>query len=105
RQEGQTLGSYSDDLFESLRDDPAFFARISLFSYLDDELVRTTLDQEFRAAAERLTPVLEAAITDMGRRPRGPSSLQDLIVSLSALLEGLCLKYRVDPHRTPDLPT
>ena len=105
RRVDRTLGTYADEVIEAVRDDPAFFARVSLFSYLDDELVRTTLDAEFRAAAERLEPVLATAVADMGRRPRSDTALQDLTVALSALLEGLCLKYRVDPDRTPDLPT
>lgn len=104
RDEQRTLREWANELFESVRDDPAFFARISLFSYLDDELVRTTLDAEARVAIERLEPVLAAAVSDMGRRPRSTGALTDLAVQLGALLEGLCLKHRVDPARTPDLP-
>jgi AcrR family transcriptional regulator len=104
RGEQQTLREWANDLFDSVRDDPAFFARISLFAYLDDELVRSTLDQESRAAIDRLRPVLAAAVADMGRRPRSEGALGELAVQLAALLEGLCLKYRVDPDRTPDLP-
>jgi AcrR family transcriptional regulator len=104
RGEQQTLRDWANDLFDSVRDDPAFFARVSLFAYLDDEQVRTTLDEEARSAIDSLQPVLAAAVADMGRRPRSEGALRDLAVELAALLEGLSLKYRVDPEQTPDLP-
>lgn len=104
RGEPQTLREWANELFDTVRADPAFFARVSLFAYLDDEEVRSTLDLEARAAIDRLQPVLASAVEDMGRRPRSEGALRDLTVELAALLEGLSLKYRVDPDRTPDLP-
>jgi AcrR family transcriptional regulator len=99
-----TLREYANSLFDSFRDDPAFFARISLFSYLDDELVRGCLDREFRTSIDGVLPVLAGAVTAMGRRPRSDDALRDLAVSISSLLEGLCLRYRISPGRAPDLP-
>ena len=104
RGEQQTLREWANELFDTVREDPAFFARVSLFAYLDDEVVRATLDSEARSAIDRLQPVLAAAVSDMGRRPRSEGALRDLAIELAALLEGLSLKYRVDPERTPDLP-
>jgi len=104
RGEPQTLREWANELFDTVRADPAFFARVSLFAYLDDESVRATLDREARDAIDGLQPVLAAAVADMGRRPRSNGALRDLAVQLAALLEGLSLKYRVDPERTPDLP-
>lgn len=98
------LREYANALFDSLSRDPAFFARVALFSYLDDESVRDCLDEEFRAAVERVTPVLAATVSAMGRRPRTPTALQELAVAVGALLEGLCLQHRIDPARTPDVP-
>jgi len=99
-----SLRGFANALFDSLSSDPAFFARISLFSYLDDEFVRGCLDEEFRTAIERTTPVLADAVEAMGRRPRSAGALTEMAVAISALLEGLCLQYRLDPSRTPDLP-
>ena len=40
----------------------------------------------------------------MGRTVADDESLWALAVSVSALLEGLCLQRQIDPERTPDLP-
>jgi hypothetical protein len=40
----------------------------------------------------------------MGRQVADDRALWDLAVSIGALLEGLCLQYRIDPSRTPDVP-
>ncbi|MDQ2677169.1 MAG: TetR/AcrR family transcriptional regulator [Actinomycetota bacterium] len=99
-----TLRTYSNTLFDSLANDPTFFARISLFSYLQDDAVRSSLDADFRQSVEFGLPVLEHAITTMGRTVSGPEALRALAVSVSALLEGLSLQRQIDPARTPDLP-
>lgn len=99
-----SLRDYANALFDSMRDDPSFFARVSLYSYLDDEFVRGCLDEEFRAAIDRVVPILGDTVSAMGRRPRSDSALVDLAVSVGALLEGLCLQHRIGPDRTPDVP-
>jgi AcrR family transcriptional regulator len=105
RPEDPSLRGYANALFDSMKDDPAFFARVSLFSYLDDELVRSSLDEDFRSSIERVLPVLAASITRMGRRPRSASAVRQLAVSVGALLEGICLRHRVDPASTAELPS
>ena len=99
------LGELADALFERVREDPGFFARISLFAYLHDEAVSTAIDQEFRTTVELALPAIDAAVTSMARRFTNDDARWDLAVSLAALLEGLCLQYRIDPARTPELPT
>jgi len=99
-----TLREYANALFDSMSQDPAFFARISLFSYLHDEAVRASLDSEFVETLDRIAPALEQALTDMDRRIREGSTLMDFAVAVSALLEGLCLQYRISPERTPEIP-
>jgi AcrR family transcriptional regulator len=99
-----TLREYANAVFDSMSQDPAFFARISLFSYLHDEAVRADLDSEFVETLGRITPALEQALSDMDRRIREGSTLMDFAVAVAALLEGLCLQYRISPERTPDIP-
>lgn len=99
-----TLREYGNALFDSLRSDPSFFARISLFSYLDDDRVRAGLDRSFRESVELTLPVLDDAIARMGRRLVDGATTWDFAVAIAALLEGLCLQYRISPQRTPDLP-
>ncbi len=98
------LQRYGNALFDSLASDPTFFARISLFSYLQDDAVRTSLDEDFRSSIEFALPVLEQAITSMGRAVADQDALWALAVSLSAVLEGLSLQRHIDPARTPDVP-
>ncbi len=99
-----TLREYGNALFDSLSNDPAYFARISLFSYLDDASVRAELDRSFRASVGRITPVLEASITAMGRQLLDGTTIWDFAVAIAALLDGLCLQFRISPDRTPDVP-
>jgi len=99
-----TLREYANALFDSMSQDPAFFARISLFSYLHDEAVRANLDAEFVATLDSIAPALESALGDMHRRMRDGSTITDFAVAVAALLEGLCLQYRISPERTPDVP-
>jgi hypothetical protein len=40
----------------------------------------------------------------MGREVVDGSSLWDFSVAIAALLDGLCLQYRISPDRTPDVP-
>ncbi len=97
------LRSFGNLLFDATRDDPTFFTRIALFSYLHDETVRAALDTEFRDSIHLVLPQVEAALEQMGRRMRDGVTVWDFAVSVGALLEGLCLQYRIDPSRTPDL--
>lgn len=99
-----TLRQYGNVLFDALREDPTFFARISLFSYLHDEAVRSVLDQQFRTAVRDSLPALERSVQLLGRRVRDETALWDMAVSIAALLDGLCLQYRIAAERTPDLP-
>lgn len=100
---GPSLSAYANALFDSVKDDPWLFARISVFSYLDDEAIRKTLDDDFRWSVEQVEPLIAVAVAATGRRPRSESALADMILAMSALLEGLCLQHRVDPDRTPDV--
>jgi AcrR family transcriptional regulator len=100
---GTAMRAHADTLFAVLREDPMFFARVSLFSYLDDSSVRASLDEQFRDAAAAALPALELAIRRAGRRVRDRDSLWDLAVSVAALLDGLCLQHRISRDRTPDV--
>jgi AcrR family transcriptional regulator len=99
-----TLREYGNALFDALSVDPAFYARISLFSYLDDARVRDELDRTFRSSIEWLLPALEQGVPALGRQLIDGATMWDLAVAISALLEGLCLQYRISSSRTPEVP-
>jgi AcrR family transcriptional regulator len=98
-----TLRDYANALFDALSNDPAYFARVSLFSYMDDETVRAELDRSFHGSVQQVVPVLERSITSMGRRLIEGATVWDFAVAIAALLDGLCLQYRISPSRTPDV--
>ena len=93
---------WANFIFDRFKDDPSFFARVGLFSYLQDGLVREELDQEFRASLEEFESMVATAVEDMGRRPRAGTDLRDFSAVVASLMHGFCLEHRVDPDRTPD---
>ena len=97
------LPGYLNAVFDCFRDDPSFFTRISLYAYLNDEPTRAALDRQFRESLSDAREFVERGIGLMGRRMRPGSSVDDLMIAAIALLEGLCLEYRVDPDGIPDL--
>ena len=101
---GTELSDYTNAVFDSIRSDPSFLARISLFSYLGNEFVRAELDRSYRAAVEQVLPGIEGLLSSSGRRLVPGVTIWDLAVLVSALLDGLCLQYRISPERTPELP-
>jgi len=98
-----TLTEWANFVFDRFKDDPTFFARIGMFAYLQDDELRASLDQEFRASLERFESMVALAVSRVGRRIRPGLHVRDLAVSSSALMQGLCMEYRVDSARTPDL--
>lgn len=99
-----TLREFANALFDSLSTEPTYFARISLFSYLDDDGIRKELDRSFRDSTQTITPMLERGIANMGLRLVDGATTADLAIAIAALLDGLCLQHRVDPELTPDVP-
>lgn len=97
------LRQYANLLFDTLKDDPSFYIRIAVFSYLGDEALSSRLDAEFREGLGGVMESLETAVAEMGRRPIEGATMWDFAVSIGAMLEGLCLQYRLGPGRTPGI--
>jgi AcrR family transcriptional regulator len=93
---------WANFIFDRFKDDPSFFARVGLFSYLQEGDVRDELDQEFRSSLEEFESMVATAVEDMGRRPRPGTDLHDFSAAVAALMHGFCLEHRIDPARTPD---
>ncbi|MGB3411931.1 MAG: TetR family transcriptional regulator [Microthrixaceae bacterium] len=98
-----TMYDHADAVFRSMSVNPAFFARIGLVSYLSDEGVRTRFDDQYQAALAFYRGSIELSIASMGRRLKEGADLESVLVSIDALLEGLCLNSRVSPDRTPPI--
>ncbi|UDY34275.1 TetR/AcrR family transcriptional regulator [Dermatobacter hominis] len=93
---------WANFVFDRFKDDPSFFARVGLFSYLQEGEVRDELDQEFRSSLEEFESMVATAVEDMGRRPRPGTDLRDFSAAVASLVHGFCLEHRIDPTRTPD---
>jgi AcrR family transcriptional regulator len=108
RELADTLGDvptpveWANFVFDRFKDDPSFFARVGLFSYLQDGDVREELDQEFRASLEQFESMVSTAVERMGRRPRPGTDLREFSAAVASLMHGFCLEHRIDPARTPD---
>ncbi|MGB6058690.1 MAG: TetR/AcrR family transcriptional regulator [Microthrixaceae bacterium] len=98
-----TMYDHADAAFRSMSVNPALYARIGLVSYLSDEGVRQRFDDQYQAALALYRNSIELAIASMGRRLREGTDLEAMLVSIDALLEGLCLNSRVSPDRTPTI--
>lgn len=98
-----TMYDHADAVFRSMSVNPALYARIGLVSYLSDERVRKRFDDQYRAALSLYRNSIELAIASMGRRLKEGADLEAMLVSIDALLEGLCLNSRVSPDRTPTI--
>lgn len=98
------LERHADFVFDRLKDDPAFFARFSFFVYAADPDVNELLARGDDNLIEDFTPWVEIYLELRGRRMREPFDIPLLLTSVSALFQGLCLRYRtspdlVDPNR------
>lgn len=96
------LRSYTTALFDTLKSDPGFYIRTGLFSYIGEGEVGDRLDANFRESVEVTLPLVGQVLRELGRRPIEGTDLTDLVVAVAALLDGLCLQYRISPDRTPD---
>ena len=94
---------WADFVFDRFKDDPTFFARIGMLSYLHDETVNPDLDEEFRASLAEFESMVATSVRELGRRPRPGTDLRDFSAAVAALMHGFCLEHRNDPGRTADV--
>ena len=91
------LQRHADDVFDRLKADPAFFARFSFFVYAADPEVNQLLARGDDTLIEDFTPWIERYLELVGRRIREPFTVALLLTSITALFQGLCLRYRTSP--------
>ncbi len=100
-----TVRKFANAIFDSLSTSQAFVHNVSLFSYLADQEVHDSFVAEFEGSIALETAILEAVISETNRKLVEPHTLVELIVAMSALLQGLCLQRRLGEERTTDLVT
>jgi AcrR family transcriptional regulator len=89
---------YADEVFDALKDDPAFFARFSFFVYAANPDVAALLASGDDGVIEDFGPYLEQYLALIGRRIREPFTTELLLISINSLFQGLCLRYRTSPE-------
>ena len=89
--------------FDELKDDPAFRLQHALWNRADaDPEVRTRLQRLYASISTTMIPRYEELLAGSGRRMAAPHTLATMAVALTALFEGLVLRYAVDPDAVPD---
>lgn len=84
----------NDFAFRRLRDDPAFFARFSFYTYAANPEVRELLLH----GRDSFRQYYELYLRRAGRRLREPFTLEHVIVLAEAYLYGSILRYRISPE-------
>ncbi len=100
-----TVRKFANAIFDSLSTSQAFVHTVSLFSYLADQEVHDSFVAEFEGSRALETPILEAVISETNRKLVEPHTMVELVVAMSALLQGLCLQRRLGEERVADLAT
>nr|WP_246116051.1 hypothetical protein [Trebonia kvetii] len=98
----QTLAAMIEVSFRHTRDSAIFYASLGFYLRSGNERVRAVLrhgDDDFLAA---IGPVWKALLDGYGLRMRAPFVLDDLSISIGALLEGFALQWKRQPERTVD---
>ncbi|KLR61778.1 transcriptional regulator, TetR family [Actinobacteria bacterium IMCC26207] len=100
-----TVRKFANAIFDSLSTSQSFVHSVSLYSYLADQEVHDSFVNEFEGSIALETPILEAVISETNRKLVEPHTMVELVVAMSALLQGLCLQRRLGEERTADLAT
>lgn len=91
---GRSMRRLNDFAFRRLRDDPAFLARFSFYTYAANPEVRELLLH----GRDRFRAYYEMYLRRAGRRLREPFTLDQVIVLAEAYLYGSILRHRTSPE-------
>jgi hypothetical protein len=89
--------------FDGLKEEPAFVIQHALWTdHAANDEVRERLRGLYVAISDSLVPLYEAVLARSGRRMCAPHTTYSLSVVLAALVEGLHVRWAVDPDAVPD---
>jgi hypothetical protein len=97
-----TLAAMIEASFSHTRDSAVFYVSLGFYLRSGNARVRQVLrhgDDEFVTA---IGPVWQALLDGYGLRMRAPYTLDDLSISIGAMLEGFALQWKRQPERTRD---
>ncbi|NYJ05827.1 TetR/AcrR family transcriptional regulator [Petropleomorpha daqingensis] len=91
--------------FESVRADPYAQLWQALWSkHSQDEQVHASLRQNFDWVTDQVVPLLEACLAAAGRQMQPPFTVDSFAVVITALVQGLNLRWAIEPERVPVKP-
>lgn len=93
----EILCRHADDVFDALKDDPAFFARFSFFVHAGEPEVARLLARGDDAVVADFSPFVHRYLELVDRRLRPPFTAELVLRAANALFQGLCLRYRTSP--------
>ncbi|HEX2806935.1 MAG TPA: TetR family transcriptional regulator C-terminal domain-containing protein [Kineosporiaceae bacterium] len=89
--------------FEGLKNEPAMRLQQALWSqHATDPEVRDRVGALYVAISQALVPLYSALLDRSRRRMKPPYDVENLAVVLAALVEGLVVRWSVDPDAVPD---
>ncbi|MGZ4617884.1 MAG: TetR/AcrR family transcriptional regulator [Frankiaceae bacterium] len=96
----RTMGN---QLFDELKVNPWLVLQMALWSkQVTDPYVRGLLKELYQGIDANFEPVMDAALRGYGLRIKEPFDIHLLAVVLTALAEGLAMRWGVDPDAVPE---
>ncbi|WOT34263.1 TetR family transcriptional regulator C-terminal domain-containing protein [Streptomyces coeruleorubidus] len=107
RQEGasypELIKSVAEKNFTALKGDPFMSLQLALWAKRgSDHEMTEHLRALYRSLNDKLIPVYDDLLKDLGRRMRPPYKVEHLAVALMALLEGLHIRSEIDAEAVPE---
>ncbi|MGB6058689.1 MAG: TetR/AcrR family transcriptional regulator [Microthrixaceae bacterium] len=93
--------------FDSMKNDPLYFAQFSFYLYASNPEVRDLLAVGDENLLAQFGGAVELFLELLGRRVREPFTIETIVTTCGSLLMGLCLRYRtsaetIDGYRQLD---
>jgi BetI-type transcriptional repressor, C-terminal len=89
--------------FEAMRANPATKLQVALWArHAADPEIADRVKALYDGISDRVNPFYAAVFERTGRRMRAPYTIEQLSVALTALIEGLHLRWAVDPGAVAD---
>jgi BetI-type transcriptional repressor, C-terminal len=99
----EMVRSAADLNFKGLRGDPAITLQLALWTqHASDPEICDRIRALYGAMFERASPLYRKLLERAGRRMVPPYTVEFLAVAVTALVEGLALRWTIDPDAVPD---
>ncbi len=98
----EVIAAMIEQSFRHTRDSAVFYATLSLYPRCGNARVREALGHGDERFADAIRPVWQMLLDGYRLRMRAPYTVEELAVSVGAILEGCALQWRRKPEWTAD---